>query len=316
MIRTVSYTRVVLYLSALFVAGCSAGTAVPQSSTSWAQPAASQLRVVHPDAGGHALLYVTSYVKSAVKTYDWPSLKPEQTLKGFTHEDGLCSDAKGNVFVANTNGNDIVEYAHGGTTPIATLKDLPYYFPNSCAVDPVSGDLAVTNLAYYNSGTHTANFVIFKNAAGKPKAYVTPAIYSYFMCGYDDRGNLVVDGLALHGPAAFAILQHGSQKLEDLTLDQAPPDAGGVQWDGKHWAIGDGYATIDQFDITGTKGTKVGATVLQESATVTEFFIDGDRVIVPEHDSGRVQTFAYPAGGAAIATIKGLHMPFGATISK
>ncbi len=262
------------------------------------------------------MLYVTSYGVSTVNTYDWPSLKREQTLKGFTHEEGLCADSKGDIFVANTTADTIEEYAHGGTKPIATLADLPHYFPNSCAVDPVSGDLAVTNLAYYDSGSGPGNLVIFKHAAGRPQPYTIATIAAYYLCGYDDRGNLVVDGLSLPGPAAFAILEHGSTKLRKLTLDHAPSTAGGVQWDAKHWAIGDGYATIYQYAVAGTKGTKVGTTTLQESESIFGFFISGDRVIAPEHSTNKVQIFKYPAGGTALRTIGGLNLPFGAAISR
>ena len=69
---------------------------------------------------------------------------------------------KGNVFVANTNADDVLEYPHGGTKPSETLQDLPNYYPSSCAVDPVSGDLAVTNQAISGTG----NVVIFRHATG------------------------------------------------------------------------------------------------------------------------------------------------------
>ena len=272
---------------------------------------------------GGDLLYLTSYAESTVKTYDWPGLGHRQTLKGFTQEEGLCTDKKGNVFVANLGGNNIVEYAHGGEKPIATLNDLAGYQPDSCAVDPVSGDLAVTNLAYYVSGTGMANVVIFRHATGHPRPYTIPTIYSYYMCGYDDRGNLIVDGFGAgsHAKAGFAILPHGAQHLRKLTLDPEPAGPGGIQWDGKYWAIGDTGSTIYRFDVTGSKGTKVGTTTLQESSTIFEFFIYGDRVIAPEHETSglragrQAQVFNYPAGGAAIGSIHGLNLPFGAVVS-
>ena len=323
-ISKISTTGAVLCCAASLLAGCGTTTGGgPSGGSTWALPPASQTGaaareagVAGRDIGGGDLLYLTSYAESKVKTYDWPRLEQSQTLKGFTQEEGLCSDKKGNVFVANTNADNIEEYAHGGTKPIATLADLPYYFPSSCAVDPVSGDLAVTNLAYYRSGSGTGNLVIFKHAAGRPQPYTIATIFADYMCGYDDRGNLVIDGLSLHGPAAFAILEHGSTKLRTLTLDHAPSTAGGVQWDEKHWAIGDGFATIYQFDVAGTKGTKVGTTTLQESASIFGFFISGDRIIAPEHSTNKVQIFKYPAGGAALRTIGGLNLPFGATISR
>jgi hypothetical protein len=279
-------------------------------------PVAGALDAPGLDAGSGALLYLTNYGESTVRTYDWPGLQRERTLRRFTHEEGLCADSKGDVFVTNTGADNIEEYAHGGTKPIATLADLPHYFPNSCAVDPVSGDLAVTNLAYYNSGSGPGNLVIFKHAAGRPQPYTIATISAYYLCGYDDRGNLVVDGMPLHGSAAFAILEHGSTKLQTLTLEHAPSGAGGVQWDGKHWAIGGAYATIFQYDVTGTKGTNVGTTTLQESDTIFDFFISGDRIIAPEHSSNKVQIFKYPAGGAALGTIGGMNLPFGAAISR
>ncbi|MFZ0573803.1 MAG: hypothetical protein WA304_10595 [Candidatus Cybelea sp.] len=51
------------------------------------------------------------------------------------------------------------------------------------------------------------------HAAGRPQPYTIAAIFADYMCGYDDRGNLVIDGLGLHGHAAFAILEHGSTKF-------------------------------------------------------------------------------------------------------
>jgi hypothetical protein len=267
---------------------------------------------------GGDLLYITSYGQSVVKTYDWPGLGKSQTLKGFTYEEGLCADKKGNVFVANTNADDVLEYPHGGTKPSETLQDLPNYYPSSCAVDPVSGDLAVTNQAISGTG----NVVIFRHATGHPQPYTIPSIDSYYMCGYDDRGNLIVDGYGAgsHGSGGFAILPHGAH-LQKLTLDPEPAAPGGIQWDGKHWAIGDIHSSIYRYDVTGSKGTRVGTTTLQESSTIFDFFISGDRVIAPEHETDRnkpgrqAQVFKYPAGGAAIGSINGLNLPFGAVVS-
>jgi hypothetical protein len=317
-----SISKVFAYASLCFAAlsatGCSTASTNNPGIPSAALPPTIQSAVLGRNASSSDLLYITNYGTSTVKAYYWPSLKSVQTLKGFNRELGLCTDKNGNVFIANTNANDIVEYAHDGKKPIATLNDAGYY-PDSCAVDPVSGDLAVTNLTI--SGT--ANVVIFRHATGHPRPYTIPTIYSYYMCGYDDRGNLIVDGYGYgsNAPAAFAILPHGAQHLQKLTLGREPAAPGGIQWDGKYWAIGDLHSTIYRFDVTGQKGTKVGTTTLQESSTVFEFFISGDRVIAPEHETDRNQpgrqaeVFKYPAGGAAIGSIHGLNLPFGAVVS-
>jgi hypothetical protein len=95
-----------------------------------------------PDATRKNLLYISDVGTNDVYVYESLSLKLAGTLTGFSEPQGECSDAAGNVWITNTNMSQIIEYAHGGTTPIATLSD-PYEFPVGCAVDPRSGNLAV-----------------------------------------------------------------------------------------------------------------------------------------------------------------------------
>ena len=94
-----------LWYAASLLAACGASTTGLPASSAWA-PSTSQQ--VLPLNGGD-LLYLSSYAESAVKTYNWPGLEQIQTLKGFTQEEGLCTDKKGNVFVANLGANNIVE---------------------------------------------------------------------------------------------------------------------------------------------------------------------------------------------------------------
>jgi hypothetical protein len=305
-------------LAMLVVAGCASGgvsDTLPVRSFQAMLPALGTAEV-RLDSNANDLLYISNYSTSAVKVYGWPDLTQEQTLRGFTHQDGLCTDSKGDVFVANTNAYNVLEYAHGDAKPIATLADLPNYYPNFCAVDPVTGDLAVTNFPYGPYGSVTGNLVIYHHARGAPKPYTISAIYDYYTCGYDDHGNLVVDGSS-HGVIALAILKHGASTLQLLTLDQSLSFPGGVQWDGRHWAIGDQQDNVYQFDIEGTKGTKVGTTVLNGAAGVYEFYVGKHQIVVPEYAADQVQIFPYPKGGDATMTIaKGLHQPVGVVVSR
>ena len=66
--------------------------------------------------------------------YSYPGGVLKQTLLGFTDPGGECVDANGDVFITNTGGSDILEYAHGARNPSATLKDAGE-FPIGCAVD-------------------------------------------------------------------------------------------------------------------------------------------------------------------------------------
>ena len=90
----------------------------------------------------------------------------------------------------NDGASQIVEYAHGGTVAIATLSR-PGEYPEGCSVDPVTGNLAVTNF-YSSAGGGSVS--IYAGARGSPQLYSDPAIVNYRFCGYDARGNLFVDG--------------------------------------------------------------------------------------------------------------------------
>ena len=99
-----------------------------------------------PGAKGHTLLYVSNYDGNDVFVYTYPGGKLVGTLTGFYGPDGVCADKKGDVWIVNdyetNSGENIVEYKHGGTTPIATVYD-PAYVPTNCSVNPINGDLAV-----------------------------------------------------------------------------------------------------------------------------------------------------------------------------
>ena len=148
--------------------------------------------------GGSDLLYVSDTVTSNVYVFFLSKGRTVQTLTGFTDPAGECVDSNGDVFIANTGGSNILEYAHGGTAPIAVLKD-PGYFPVGCSIDPTSGNLAVTNLS--TSSSTKGDVVIYKSAKGRARGHYTdPAFNEMVLCGYDDAGNLFLDGLS-HGSA-------------------------------------------------------------------------------------------------------------------
>jgi hypothetical protein len=263
--RSLSFARIALSISfAATLVACGGSQMAPaeqatlpnvrQGTAHDEDGAASML----PQGRAGDLLYISNYSTSAVKVYGWPNLVQTQKLTGFTFQESLCTDANGDIFVANTNADNILEYRHGGKRPVATLADLPKYSPSSCAVDPVSGDLAVTNSVYGSYASQTANLVIFKHAKGNPKPYAISTIYYFYQCGYDVKGNLIANGSNRAGTTvSFAMLPRGRNNLEPVTLDHTFKFPGGIQWDGRHWAIGDQSATIYQFDVQGTKGTTV-----------------------------------------------------------
>ncbi len=159
---------------------------------------------------------------------------------------------------------------------------------------------------------------IYKKARGRPTFYADAGFGDY-ECGYDDKGNLFIGGYVFSGNLNFAELPRGASTFENIALNQSFRAAGGIQWDGKHLAVGDEYAgSIYQFDIRGKRGTEVGSTSLNGAGSVWQFFVNRDRVIVPstfQEHSGSVNVYAYPAGGAAKKTRLNAYDPYGVVVS-
>lgn len=278
----------------------------PEHGGSWIEPAAKR----------SDLLYVTDQGTMDVYVFSYPQGTLEGTLTGFDEPSGLCTNKTGDVFVVNAFGQNIIEYAHGGTSPIATLSD-PGEFPSGCSVDPTTGNLAVTNYCTGSSCAGAGSLSIYASASGSPKLYADLEISHFDFCGYDKNGNLFLDGTRKNGAFAFAELPAGKSKLRNITLNQSIVSPGNVQWDGTYVAVGDNKAgVVYQFTVSKNLGTKAGSTRLRGSKNIVQFWIESVTIIGPNSDAANVQFWNYPAGGRATKTITGLTRPIGATVSK
>jgi hypothetical protein len=229
---------------------------------------------------------------------------------------GDCSDTNGNVFVASDN--QILEFAHGGTSPIATLT-LPGNHASGCGIDSVTGNLAVV---FSGSGENVA---VFPNASGSPTLYETFIGSNY--CGYDSSGNLYVSGT--DGQTnAIAQLPVGSSSFRLLSIDQTLGVPGQIQWDGMHItyeSLTQRKINILRLHISGSVATVVGHTRLKGAVNAHQTWIAGDSVIVPYSAQGfntnKIGLWAYPKSGKATAKFGnfgqgGSAQFFGVTLSK
>jgi hypothetical protein len=310
---------------AALLAGCGgsqppigAPGAVPQSRAI-ATPVDRSGSWMLPEAKGEKLLYVSD--SDTVTVYSYPRGKLVGTLHGFYLPSGQCVDAAQNVWITDLGHSRVVEYAHGGKHPIATLV-APVADPLGCSVDPTTGNLAVSSLGFGSNGA----VQIYRGAKGTPKLYRNSAFQEYYFCGYDRDGDLFVDGQNKPSSAfEFAELPKDDTKLKRLTLNQSIKGPGGVQWDGKYVTVGDQNASIVyQFSISGDTGTEAGSTILGGSdvTAVLQYFIFGARLIAPNLCSvkscvGNVLYFPYPSGGYAMKTItKRVRYPRGVVVSE
>jgi len=273
-----------------------------------------------PEAKSEDLLYVATRGTEDVYVYSYPNGKLVGTLTGFETPQGECVDKAGNVFITNTAAAQTLEYAHGGASPIATLSD-PGGYPQGCSVDPTTGNLAVADIGG-NPSSSQGNVGIYAGASGTPTYYTDPDLYRPYFCGYDDKGNLFVDGTTRpSGGIGFAELPRHSSTFTNIALNHTIYWPGGVQWDGKVVAVGDegdGYpntTAVYEFSIKGSAGTLKGTTPFTDADRVYQFWIDGDKIIGPDYDGQYVGFWKYPKGGYPVKMLTGFTYPFGTAIS-
>jgi hypothetical protein len=285
------------------------------SVSSWMEPSAKS---------ASQLLYVSDLGTFDVYVYRFPSLKLAGKLHGFNDPQGECTDASGNVWIADTQGNRIVEYAHGGEKPIATLAD-PVGYPAGCAVDPATGDLAVTNL-YDFSGA--GSVLVYKSARGTPKVYASSSLYYYYFAGYDRNGNLYVSGAAASGGYLLAVLPHGGSSLALVKIDGGKLYfPGTVAWLGTTLVLGDqrcnGHmnSCFYELRVSGRSARITSTTPLRGSCDVVQAWVDaariagGDDAAYCRKRASTVDVWPYPAGGNPSASVRGPQIPIGATLS-
>lgn len=263
------------------------------------------------------LLYISDEGTNDVYVYSWPKGRLLGTLRGFSYPHGECVDKAGDVWIVNLGTSQMIEYAHGGSKPIAMLNQVGSYI-SGCAIDPTTGNLAVTNILQNRKGSEGSEgyVAIYKAARGNPTIYKDPYVDFYF-CGYDNNGNLYADGQdEYQGSFVFAELPAGGSMFTNITLNPGIVYPGGVQWDGRYVAVGDTVENvIYQFTISGSSGTEVGFTPLNGGSYVLQFWIQGGKVVGPNGGTGNVMFWSYPTGGAAKKTLTAFTDPVGSVVS-
>jgi hypothetical protein len=287
-----------VFLAATMLAGCSAlpagGSATPTSHAdrgraSW----------MSPEAAGEDLLYVGGGgTYGYVHVYSYPQGKLVGKLTGLDLPYGECVDASGDVWIVTNFPNQAIEYAHGGTTPIATLS-VPGSNAYGCAVDPASGNLAVAT---------DVGVAIFQGAQGTSTTYSDWGVPSY--CSYDDAGNLFV----IVSNYQLTELPRGSGNFAIVRLNKGASALRSVQWDGKYLAVGGvggtgKYASpvpVYQLSVSGSRAKLVRTihlTVPRQAPEYAEFWIQGQTIVQPVRRGKGIAIWAYPAGGKPIKLI-------------
>lgn len=300
---------------ALAISGCAGATTsfAPQT------PSASAARFapdrsgswMAPEAQGEDLLYLSDTATNDVDVFSYPQGKLVGTLTGFGEPRSECVDAQGDVWIADLYAWDVIEYRHGGTQPVAALSTPGA--PHGCSVDPKTGDIAVTG-----GVNHIVLAVWHRKPHGwrNPRFYTDSSIHTPAFCGFDDKGDLLLDGVDLAKSFRLAELPHLGTGLVNLSVTPHVVSPGQVQWDGKAVAVGDigvSPSVIYRLAVSGSKATQIGSVKLDESKSVRQFWIQDATLVGPDY-SAAVGLWKYPAGGSPLQRITSIR-GYGAAVS-
>jgi len=254
---------------------------------------------VRPSSSSQELLYAAASDGLRIYVFSYPegefayALQLKELITGT-----LCSNSSGDVFVPT--GNAVIEYA-GGSSQIATLSERKDYVAYGCSVDPTTGNLAVAN---ENVKGGRGVIAIFAGAQGNPAYYSDSAIATYWYCGYDNQGNLFVDG---QGNSRFAELPRGSKKFTNISVPIK--SFGQIQWDGEYITVATKTAqTIYRLNIMGSTAKIVSTVRLEPSRSLAQPWIEGNTIIRAFRNlskySYKIGFWKYPAGGKHYLLIK------------
>lgn len=302
---------------------CDASQSLVKTSTALPQNVSVSGHAAHgrswmlPEAKREDLLYVSDGGSGSVLVYSYPKAKLVGKLIPFNSPAGMCADGNGNVWITNFDGRSIVEYAHGGSDPISTLE-APNISPQDCSIDPTSGNLAVVGYGPEKPNV-PGSILVYAGARGTPKVYRVKFGETSF-CGYDNKGNLFVDGFGYNEQPSFAFgeIPNGGSKFKRISLHYSIGYPGPVQWDGKYVMVGDDDSDyINRYDIRGNRAVQVGGNIILDGMYVNAAWVQGSKVVVTDRGNSvsQVLFYDYPAGGQPIRTIGNIDEEFGVTIS-
>jgi len=317
---------------AVLVAGCSNGASQlappvsPDRHDVWMSPLAQK----QPN-----LLYISNWGSSDVSVYtylDGGGLLLVGLLTEFSTPAGMCTDSSGNVWIPDANTRAIYEYAHGGTKPIATIRQQSGY-PYACAVDPATGSLAVSS--QHPNGKYQSYSVVDVYLKG----WRTFTRYSthhgfkdvYFLA-YDNASNLYADGTPCwrdncyydrNGPPGIYELSKGGSEFDRLTLRGATlyqPAA--INWVKPTLLLGDrnfqnqGSSGAYKIFVSGSKATVVGTLPFSATQQAYGFSRRAGLVIVPDFTGNVVRIYNLSDGTLYSQLTDDISSPFSAVVSQ
>lgn len=291
---------------------------------SWISPSVARAKT--------SLLFVSDPAAGDVYIYQLPKLKLGGTITGFAQPQGECSDDHGNVWITDANAQLIYEVSHHGRLE-NELTDATGY-PDACAWDPGTGNLAVMNI--FGVGSVGGTVLVYKNGTGTPTPYENSKQYFYNFGGYDGQGNLFFDGRGANGSFMLSELAKGANSAETIAVSGGSIYFPGmVEWDSarKELIVGDqgcgnSYGSCVYTLQVGQNGATIRGTIDLESSSGVPIcdLVQGvqynKQLAGSDYDfcgygSSATYVWPYPAGGRPSVSNQSTDVtPVGAAVSR
>lgn len=249
-----------------------------------------------------ALIYAGTGSPNAVYMFTYPAA----TLVGSFSPPGvsimgLCTNSSGDVYVvsaASSASTMVSMYVHGATQPTWT-KNMEGYRAKSCAVNPLTGNLAIYT---QNPGGHD-EIAIYPKAGGGPTQYVMPHEHEpahYF--AYNGQGPLYASVRRKDGRWEVAEMRVVERRHYTFLAIDKQIDLGQLQWEGSYFAAFKG-PMVYHLAITASGMTVVGKTFAEKKQTPS--WIEDSNVLIGAYGKNRSELafWSYPKGGKAYKVI-------------
>jgi hypothetical protein len=233
---------------------------------------------------------------------------------------GITSDGKANLYVADTGDNAIKIYTPPYKHAPKVLDD-PGEYPVSVSVTYDGEFVAVANLTSTSGGP--GNVLIFKKGEAKYKISSSALARVYFLA-FDAKGNLYVDGESASGQVVLGEIANatkGGNKLKTLKYTGVTIGfPGGIQvtTHDKIAILDQQAATIYTFNqpVNGSLGSPIATTGLTGASDPVTFAFTASNKDLWSAIAGAtgVDEFAYPAGGNPVKQFMESGEPIGVAL--
>jgi hypothetical protein len=249
------------------------------------------------------------------------------TLTGFTNPQGMSTDKSGNLWVANTDAENILEINPSNGNVIATYNDAGQYPVDVCVANN-SGNFAVPTIFNANTGGPGEIDLFTSGNTSGPTGVASGATYtSPRFCAYDKTEHYVVfddadifntgaNNVGAIAPGNYT----GTKNIVALNTSNSIEFPGGVQFNGNQQPVIDDQEAfaLYTYNVSGTTLNVAQTTPLSQASDPVSFAFAPGYGLALTADAGlaAAQLYKYPAGGAPLGTfpVGSGSLPIGAAI--